>query len=130
MYELTVQSGAVRKSLVTRIAANGATNLDVVLDGPMSAGDPVAPGSFALMQLYPNPFNSSLNISVGVRSTGMASINIYDAAGRFQTTLFNGTLEPGIRTFRLDGASLATGLYMIGFVSGEGRFLQTAYLVR
>ena len=44
---------------------------------------------------YPNPFKGATRVQWQVRTTGMVSVAVFDAAGRRVTTLCNSRLNPG-----------------------------------
>jgi hypothetical protein len=73
----------------------------------------VAPIEFALTQNYPNPFNPSTEIKFSVQTAGHASLMVYNISGQLVARLFEGVAEPGqYYRARLDGANLATGVYI------------------
>lgn len=52
------------------------------------------PYSFELKQNFPNPFNPTTRIPVTIYKSTNLNISIYNIAGEFITTLFNGNLNP------------------------------------
>jgi len=90
--------------------------------------DPVTqrPGSYALYQNFPNPFNSSTIISFSIpgSSSGVAvKLEVYDIHGRCVARLLDRTLPAGNYTVRWDGTTQArttvsSGVYFCR-LSGE-----------
>jgi hypothetical protein len=71
------------------------------------------PQVFALYGNYPNPFNPTTNITFDLPSSAEVSIEIYDVSGRRVMSLPAQTLSAGAsRTLAVDGASLASGIYL------------------
>jgi hypothetical protein len=71
------------------------------------------PGSHVLGEAYPNPFNPSSYFTVAVPTSQSVTVELFDAAGRYVRTLFEGELsanEP--RRILIDGSGLASGLYL------------------
>ena len=66
-----------------------------------------------LLSLYPNPFNSHLNIEYNLSKPGWVNLRLIDLSGR--ELLRDGTLysAPGRQSFLLDGTGLPSGSYMI-----------------
>ncbi|MBO8130721.1 MAG: family 16 glycosylhydrolase [Candidatus Marinimicrobia bacterium] len=80
---------------------------------------------FELLNVYPNPFNESLNIAVGVKSGGNFEISIFDLYGRIVNKMYNNYLCSGEYILRFDGKDrfgkrLNSGVYMIRVKSNNG----------
>lgn len=74
-------------------------------------------GSFTLDQNYPNPFNPATKISFTMPETGMASLKVFDLAGREVATLVNGLTARGTHNVVFDAADLSSGVYFYTFES-------------
>ncbi|HYE96217.1 MAG TPA: M12 family metallo-peptidase [Rubricoccaceae bacterium] len=86
--------------------------------GPVEAGVET-PGSHLLTQAYPNPFNPQTQFSLSVAQSQDVTVALYNALGQRVSTLFSGAMEAdAARTFAVDGAALASGLYVVR-VTGE-----------
>ena len=66
---------------------------------------------FELKQNYPNPFNPSTMISFALNSASNVRLSVYDMSGRELATLANGSLMPGIHSFKWDASALSSGTY-------------------
>jgi hypothetical protein len=84
-----------------------------------------APRSIALEQNYPNPFNPSTTIRFGVPAPGaVASLRVYDVAGKLVATLLDNEKVSGTREVRWNGkdrrgADVASGVYFYRLITPE-----------
>jgi hypothetical protein len=87
------------------------------------------PGEFELFQNYPNPFNPTTQIQFS--ATGKALLELYNVMGQKVATLFDGTAEAGqYYKVRVDGAGLASGLYLYRLQSGAKTELRRMTLLK
>ncbi len=77
-----------------------------------------APETFALLQNYPNPFNPATTIRYDVSQSGPVTLTVYDAVGRIVGRLVDQIQAQGSYTYRFDGTSLSSGLYIVELQSG------------
>jgi len=81
---------------------------------PVSVGaEPVAPLSFVMNPAYPNPFNPGTVLSFTLPATQLASLQVFDVAGRNVATLLNGTVAAGVHSVTFDASDfgLGAGIY-------------------
>jgi hypothetical protein len=81
--------------------------------------------TFSLNQNYPNPFNPLTTISVQVTEVSSISLDIFNISGQKVTSLFSGTVTPGIYNFVWNtvdnnGKKLSSGLYFVKLSSNSG----------
>ena len=69
------------------------------------------PATLAL-SAWPNPFNPGTLLSWNQPQAGPARLELYDLAGRLVRSLASGEQAAGVHTLRLEGAGLASGLYL------------------
>ncbi|RQW07793.1 T9SS C-terminal target domain-containing protein [candidate division KSB1 bacterium] len=69
------------------------------------------PSSFRLTA-HPNPFNSSTTISYSLPEAPVR-VNVYDSLGRLVRSLRTEQQEAGSHSLQLDGADLASGVYLV-----------------
>jgi len=81
--------------------------------------EPGVPSVFALAQNYPNPFNPSTTIRFDVPSRSFITLVLYDMLGREVTTLAKGEYSPGYHRALLNGANLASGVYLYRMISNS-----------
>ncbi|RJP78669.1 MAG: T9SS C-terminal target domain-containing protein [Candidatus Zixiibacteriota bacterium] len=72
------------------------------------------PQDYALVSLYPNPFNSRLSVKVTLPQAGPADLAVWDVQGRLVSRLHAGTLSAGAHRFTLEmPAGQASGMYFL-----------------
>ena len=88
------------------------------------------PIAVALRSVYPNPFSTSTRISLDLPDAGTVTLRLYDVTGRLVSRIAESSLLPaGTHEFRLDGASLPSGVYLLDMVAGEVRLSRTVVVV-
>ncbi|MDP8286379.1 MAG: T9SS type A sorting domain-containing protein, partial [Candidatus Electryonea clarkiae] len=73
----------------------------------------VIPEKWSLEAVYPNPFNSSLNIKVGLPQDSRLQIKLYNILGKEAATITDGFYKAGFRRFSFNSEELASGVYFI-----------------
>ncbi len=71
------------------------------------------PDRFALLEVYPNPFNASATVTVELPSAGELTVAVYNLAGQRVTGLVNGQVAAGTHEIAFDGSDLASGIYLV-----------------
>ncbi len=103
----------------------------VTASAPANAGTSMIPGSIALNNNYPNPFNPSTNISFNLGSTGFATVKIYNLLGQEIATLANGVYTGGeVHTVRFNASNLPSGVYLYSLRSGGKSELKKMLLLK
>ncbi len=64
------------------------------------------------LSVYPNPFDSYINIRFNTTGVSTAGISIYNILGEKVADVFNSTVEPGVHEIRFDAGKLPPGFYM------------------
>ena len=88
------------------------------------------PLAFALEAVYPNPFNSRLNLVYTLGRSGNAEVAVFDLAGRRVLQLTPGVQPAGRHTLSLDGEALGSGLYIVRLASGGKEAAAKVLLIR
>ncbi len=91
-----------------------------------------APSDFALLPVYPNPFNAQATVTMTLPQSALVNVSVYDMLGREVVTLArNATLSAGTHQFALDGTALASGAYFVRLnASGHAPEIQRITLVK
>jgi hypothetical protein len=107
---------------------------------PMGAfGTDVPPAGRELaMRLYPaapNPFNPRTSLQYEIARAGRVRLGVYDLRGRRVRTLFDGQRNAGVWEVVWDGQDdsgrrVASGVYHVQMVTGEGEFVRKVTLVK
>ncbi|PCJ83173.1 MAG: hypothetical protein COA57_11815 [Flavobacteriales bacterium] len=71
--------------------------------------------------LYPNPFNSQLNISISTPENNNYQIHIYDINGRLTKPPVLLTQSFGLQVYSLDVNGLASGIYIVRVLEQSGQ---------
>lgn len=77
------------------------------------------PEAYVLHQNYPNPFNPSTRIRYEVATPAHLVLKVFDALGREQTVLFEGTAPAGTHDVHFDATDLSAGVYYYQIQVGD-----------
>jgi hypothetical protein len=72
-----------------------------------------SPSSFALTNVYPNPANTNVNMTIAIPVNASVDIAIYDISGRKVSTVASGLYSPGEYTLTSDVTGLTNGVYIV-----------------
>jgi hypothetical protein len=93
-------------------------------------------GSFSAPTVAPNPLNPEATLTFTTSGAGAVKIELYDVGGRLvRTILDEPSLPAGTHEARIDGRGsrgekLASGIYFVRGVSGEGEFTKTVAILK
>ncbi len=65
------------------------------------------------LSVAPNPFRAEARVTLTLSAPGAATVGVYDVLGRRVAVLTAGPLGAGSHVFRLDGAALPAGVYVV-----------------
>jgi hypothetical protein len=71
------------------------------------------PQEYALLPVYPNPFNPITTISYYLPHSSEIRVDIYNLLGQRVETLFQGRQEGGAHSVKWDGSDFASGIYFV-----------------
>jgi len=77
------------------------------------------PQKFGLMQAYPNPFNSSINIQYSLLTQENISLRLYDMRGRILQTLYEGSNSSGNHSLLWQPQGISAGVYILKLYNGN-----------
>jgi hypothetical protein len=102
---------------------------------PDDPGARKTPSDFALLDNYPNPFNSSTLISFMASVSGYARLEIFDPAGRKVRTLIDGNIDAGKNAVFWDGRDdygnpVSSGIYFFRLRSETGSQVKKMTLIK
>ena len=90
------------------------------------------PGSYALDQNFPNPFNPSTVIGYRLAADARVTLAVYDLLGQKVATLVDGLVPAGSHSVTWNAGSFGSGVYFARFIAsdpgGAVRFTKTAKL--
>ncbi len=88
-------------------------------DAQLGTGDPIAPVISELtISVFPNPFNSTLSISLGVPQYSDVTLSLYDLLGREVDVVYRGKLASSTISY-VAPVGLASGVYFLRAAAGE-----------
>ncbi len=95
--------------------------LDQLFEGTEfdGASSPALPEEFALLGVYPNPFNPVTSLRVSLPEAGFVKLAIYDISGRMVSTLIDEWRDAGVHQATFDGSNLSTGIFVSRLTAGD-----------
>lgn len=96
------------------IGADEGRNVELVYYGPPSSTsiqDQLIPAVLDFSYCYPNPVNSQVNISFGIKQPATVAIDVYDLLGRRVGSLANEFMMAGRHKVTWDPGDLPSGIY-------------------
>ena len=82
------------------------------------------PHSFSIDQIYPNPFNPSLNIDFSIKDGGQLLFEVYDLKGRmFKSEVYNYDIK-GNYSILWQPAKISSGIYFI-VLNFDNKYVET-----
>ena len=89
---------------------------------PVDAPRQIAvPQEFGFEKIYPNPFNSRLELQYSLSQTGMVSLYLLDLTGRRIETILTGVRTAGKHRLNYNAENLTSGVYILK-LEAENRF--------
>jgi len=89
--------------VIAGTAGGAALNADIVS----------MPTVFGLNDAYPNPFNPTTSVELGMPQDGFVSVKVYNLMGQVVATLHEGNLTANTYSFAWDAADVASGMYLL-----------------
>ncbi len=86
---------------------------DVSGDMDLESQEADLPDEFALANIYPNPFNPTLNVQVALPQAANLRVGVFNVMGQQVATLADGRMEAGLHTLTFDGSEMASGVYFV-----------------
>lgn len=77
------------------------------------------PGSFALLQNYPNPWSETTTVTFTLPEACEISLGIYDISGRLVKEVACGYYQSGEHQLTLDNSQLSSGVYVLRLSNSE-----------
>ena len=89
-----------------------------------------SPGSFALDNPYPNPFNPAVTVEYTLPRNGPVEIHVFDVAGKLVSEIFSGRQPAGKNVARWEAVAYPSGVYLIRVKTGDGMALKKCLLLK
>ncbi|MCI0449555.1 MAG: T9SS type A sorting domain-containing protein [Chlorobi bacterium] len=94
------------------------------------SGNSQLPGTFALAQNFPNPFNPGTVIKYQLPKESLVKITIYDVLGKNVATLINEKKNAGYHQVEFNASGLASGLYLYKIEAGSFTDVKKMMLIK
>lgn len=104
-----------------------------ILDVSLPAAESVSalPEQYSIDRLYPNPFNPTLSVVIGLPETADLRVTVHNVLGQRVAQLINDTRSRGYHTFVFNGTEFASGLYFVrAVVPGKFHSVRKVMLVK
>ncbi len=89
------------------------------------------PTEFGIAGVYPNPFNNTASVVVGLPCASEISLVVYNIRGQQVATLAQGqALAEGYHTLTLNGDRLASGVYFVKFNAAQHSDIRRVILLK
>ena len=88
------------------------------------------PSDFGLTSIYPNPFNSTTEITFSLSDPGRVTLSVFDLTGREISKLVNSNLKAGHHTTTWDATDISSGMYLVRLNSDGQETIGKLMLVR
>ncbi|MDP8205602.1 MAG: FG-GAP-like repeat-containing protein [Candidatus Electryonea clarkiae] len=71
------------------------------------------PRVFDIEEIYPNPFNPSTSVVVGLPEPAFLNLTLHNISGQKVAVLANGQYTSGYKQFTINGSMMASGIYFV-----------------
>ena len=88
------------------------------------------PADCFLSQAYPNPFNSSTQMSFTLPGPEKVQMQVYNLTGKMVSTIQDGCLSTGVHSVNWHAGDLPGGIYIVQFKAGSFQGYNKVALVR
>ena len=108
----------------TKIGVDGAVSNDLTgwwteeIITSEAAVATVNPADFAIVGVYPNPFNPTAVLSYKLQDASIVNLSVYDISGRKVAELVNGWRDTGVHEVTFDGVGFSSGIYFYRLDAG------------
>lgn len=106
------------------VPANHGYNMTLGLSSQSST----IPNEYKLFQNFPNPFNSTTNITFSIPKEGLVNLTIYNLLGQEIETLINDRIKAGIHTIDFAGEVLPSGMYFCR-LNVDNKYVETIKMI-
>ena len=88
------------------------------------------PDEFALISVYPNPFNNATRIRYGLPEAGQVSLKVYDISGRVVSTIIDRQVTAGHHVIEWDARQASSGLYLLQLEASNYKAIRKVVLTK
>ena len=107
------------------------SNMNILIgSGSMGIDIVEIPETFSLSSAYPNPFNPTTNMTLGLDSDGQVSMMVYNLVGQVVDVLVDGYMNAGYHNVTWDAANVPSGVYIVKVTTGSNTSIQKVMLMK
>jgi len=107
------------------------SNMNILIgSGSMGIEIVEIPETFSLSSAYPNPFNPTTNMTLGLDSDGQVSMMVYNLVGQVVDVLVDGYMNAGYHNVTWDAANVPSGVYIVKVTTGSNTSIQKVMLMK
>jgi len=88
------------------------------------------PATTEISNIYPNPFNPSTQIDIGIDEAKEVKVSVYNLTGKRISTLHDGRLSKGIHKFTFNANNLSSGTYIVRMIADGQTYQQNIVLMK
>ncbi len=77
------------------------------------------PEDFSIVDVYPNPFNSSTSLTYTLPEASRVEVAVFDLIGRQVVSILQDQKHAGFHTISIDGTELSSGVYIVQIQANE-----------
>ena len=96
----------------------------------LSSYNIIIPNSFSITNIYPNPFNPSLNIEFRLNNISNIIFKFYDLSGRQVDVIDLGVIEPNNHNIIWEPNNISSGVYLIMMSNGSEIYKTRATFIK
>ena len=106
--------------VITLIASNGTCSDTIIFNLLVNVGIAEIQ-TLAGANLYPNPVSQVATIDVNLNEATNVSVFVYDITGKVVANVFDGQMNAGMTSLKVDVSNLEAGIYFIAIVSNNAK---------
>jgi hypothetical protein len=123
-YDLREESSVI-------VSQDELSNMNILIgSGSMGIEIVEIPEIFSLSSAYPNPFNPTTNMTLGLDSDGQVSMMVYNLVGQVVDVLVDGYMNAGYHNVTWDAANVPSGVYIVKVTTGSNTSIQKVMLMK
>ncbi|MDP8206029.1 MAG: T9SS type A sorting domain-containing protein [Candidatus Electryonea clarkiae] len=88
-------------------------NTDQIFDVDEPRASNKIPEKFEISNVYPNPFNSNVTISISLPARSDLKVTVFNIHGQQVAAIANGKYSPGYHPINFDASNFSSGIYFI-----------------
>ena len=96
----------------------------------LSNNEVTIPSQINLLNIYRNPFNTTVNFNIEINSPGQININTYSINGNLIESIYDGFISSGTHSFQWNAVNYPSGLYIINLTQDKNSISKKVVLLK